>query len=265
MKSKGSFIGYGIAYIFAAIFGAYTAITFQLQPQLGVVLAVVILVFYQWQRSLNKRNFRHGEEYGSARWGTKRDIDPFVDPKFKNNIILSATEFLTMNSRMDNPLYNRNKNVEVVGGSGSGKTRFVVKPNMMQMHSSYVITDPKGNLIRECGQMYEQAGYKIKVLNTIDFKQSCHYNPFAYIKEEKDILTFVNVLMTNLRGSTAGKTQDPFWDKAVELWLQAIIAYIWYEAPDDEKNMGTVVELLNASEVREDDESYKNGATLIAV
>jgi len=204
----------------------------------------------------NAKKYRRDIEYGSARWGKSDDIKPYVDPKPENNIILTATESLTMNGRPSNPKYARNKNVLVIGGSGSGKTRFFVKPNIMQMHSSYVITDPKGTLVLECGKMLKDNGYKIKILNTIDFKKSLKYNPFAYIRSEKDILKFVTTLIANTKGD--GKSGDDFWVKAEQLLYQALIGYIWYEAPPEEQNMNTLVEMINKMEVREDDETFKN-------
>jgi Type IV secretory pathway, VirD4 components len=204
----------------------------------------------------NAKKYRKDIEYGSARWGRPEDIKPYVDPKPENNVILTATESLTMNSRPSSPKYARNKNVLCIGGSGSGKTRFFVKPNIMQMHSSYVITDPKGSLVFECGKMLKDNGYRIKILNTIDFKKSMRYNPFAYIRSEKDILKFVTALINNTKGD--GKSGDDFWQKAEQLLYQALIGYIWYEAPPEEQNMNTLVEMINKMEVREDNENFKN-------
>lgn len=209
----------------------------------------------------NARKFRKNVEYGSARWGTPKDIRPYMDPVFRNNIILTQTERLTMSSRPKNPKYARNKNVLVVGGSGSGKTRFFVKPNLMQCHSSYVVTDPKGTVLTECGKLLLRNGYRIKILNTINFKKSMHYNPFAYIHSEKDILKLVNTLIANTKGE--GKEGDDFWVKAETLLYCALIGYIWYEAPDEEKNMNTLIEFINSSEVREDDETFKNPVDLM--
>ena len=209
----------------------------------------------------NAKKFRKNVEYGSARWGTPKDIRPYMDPVFRNNIILTQTERLTMSSRPKNPKYARNKNVLVVGGSGSGKTRFFVKPNLMQCHSSYVVTDPKGTVLTECGKLLLRNGYRIKILNTINFKKSMHYNPFAYIHSEKDILKLVNTLIANTRGE--GKGGDDFWVKAETLLYCALIGYIWYEAPDEEKNMNTLIEFINSSEVREDDETFKNPVDLM--
>jgi len=204
----------------------------------------------------NAKKFRTNEEYGSARWGTHADIEPYVDPEFKNNVILSQTERITMNSRPSKPKYARNKNVLVVGGSGSGKTRFFIKPNLLQMHSSYVVTDPKGGLINEVGMALYKNGYRIKVFNTINFKKSMHYNPFAYIHDEKDILKLVTTLIANTKGK--GKGGDEFWEKAEKLLYTALIGYIHYEAPKEEQNFTTLLEMINAMEVREDDETFKN-------
>ena len=207
-------------------------------------------------RAKNAKKFRHGREYGSARWGTPEDIEPFKDPTFKNNVILTATESLTMESRPKAPKYARNKNVLCVGGSGSGKTRFFIKPNLLQMHSSYVVTDPKGQLIGETGKALYKNGYDIKVFNTINFKKSMHYNPFMYIHSEKDILKLVTALISNTKGE--GNGNDPFWEKAETLFYTALIGYIYYEAPTEEKNFATMIEFINAFEVREDDEDFKN-------
>ena len=211
----------------------------------------------------NAKKFRHGEEYGSARWGNRKDIEPFEDSVFENNIILTETERLTMNSRPKAPQYARNKNVIVIGGSGSGKTRFYVKPNLMQMtdHVSYVVTDPKGTIIVECGKMLVNGGYRIKVLNTINFKKSMHYNPFAYVHSEKDILKLVTTLMTNTKGDGSGG--DPFWEKSERLLLTALIAYLHYEAPVEEQNFATLLEMLNTMQVLEDDEEYQNPVDLL--
>ena len=204
----------------------------------------------------NAKKYRHGSEYGSARWGTHADIEPYTDPVFQNNVILTKTECLTMNSRPKDPKTARNKNVLIVGGSGSGKTRFWIKPNLLQMHSSYVLTDPKGTTILEVGNAFVKKGYRIKIFNCINFKKSMHYNPFVYIHSEKDILKLVTTLMTNTRGE--GKGGDPFWDKAEKLLLTSLIAYIHYEAPEEEQNFATLLEFLNVMEVREDDEEFQN-------
>ena len=207
-------------------------------------------------RSKNAKKYRHNIEYGAARFGTAEDIRPYIDPTFQNNVILTQTERLTMDSRPKNPKTARNKNVLIVGGSGSGKTRFFIKPNLMQLHSSYVVTDPKGQLVLETGRLLERAGYKIRVLNTINFKKSMHYNPFAYIHSEKDILKLVTCLIANTTGS--GQKGDEFWTNAEKLLYMALIGYIHYEAPEEEQNFGTMLEMLNSMEVREDDEEFKN-------
>jgi len=207
----------------------------------------------------NAKKYRKGIEYGSARWGTKSDIEPYIDKTHENNIILTKTESLTMNSRPKDPKYSRNKNVLVIGGSGSGKTRFYVLPNLMQMHSSYVITDPKGTLLTECGKMLRtKGGYELKILNTINFEKSMKYNPFAYIRSEKDILKLVNTIILNTKGEGDNNGENSFWVKAERLYYTALIGYIWYEAPEKEKNFSTLLEMINASEVREDDEEFKN-------
>ena len=233
-------------------------------------------------KSKNAKKYRHGMEYGSARWGTREDIAPYIDPVFQNNVILTKTESLTMNSRPKDPKTARNKNVLVIGGSGSGKTRFWLKPNLMQMHSSYVVTDPKGTILVECGKMLQRGApklgkdgkpmkdkhgkviyepYRIKVLNTINFKKSMHYNPFAYIHSEKDILKLVTTLIANTKGE--GKAGDDFWVKAETLLYCALIGYIHYEAPVEEQNFSTLIEFINAMEVREDDEEFKNPVDLM--
>lgn len=207
-------------------------------------------------RSKNAKKYRHNVEYGAARFGTAEDIRPYIDPKFQNNVILTQTERLTMDSRPKNAKTARNKNVLIVGGSGSGKTRFFIKPNLIQLHSSYVVTDPKGQLVLETGRLLERAGYKISVLNTINFKKSMHYNPFSYIHSEKDILKLVTCLIANTTGS--GQKGDEFWTNAEKLLYMALIGYIHYEAPEEEQNFGTMLEMLNSMEVREDDEEYRN-------
>ncbi|NCB94767.1 MAG: type IV secretory system conjugative DNA transfer family protein [Clostridia bacterium] len=213
-------------------------------------------------KSKNRKKYRQGMEYGSARWGTPEDIKPYMDVDPENNIILTATEKLTMNGRPKDPKYARNKNVLVIGGSGSGKTRFFVKPNLMQMHSSYVVTDPKGTVLVEVGNMLKRGGYKIKVLNTINFRKSMHYNPLMYIRSEKDILKLVNTIIANTKGE-GDKSGEDFWVKAEKLLYQAYIGYIWYEAPDEERNFTTLLEMINASEAREDDETFKNAVDLM--
>ena len=209
----------------------------------------------------NAKKYRHNQEYGSARWGTHADIEPFGDPEFKNNIILSQTERMTMNGRPKLPKNARNKNVLVVGGSGSGKTRFFIKPNMLQLHSSYVLTDPKGTVINEIGNVFVRENYRIKIFNTINFKKSMHYNPFAYIHSEKDILKLVTTLIANTKGE--GKGGDDFWLKAETLLYQALIGYIHYEAPEEEQNFSTLLEMINSMEVREDDEEFKNAVDML--
>ena len=212
-------------------------------------------------RGKNAKKYRHGMEYGSARWGTPKDIEPFMAPKFSDNIILTKTERLMMSNRPPDPKNARNKNVLVVGGSGSGKTRFWLKPNLLQCHSSYVVTDPKGTIVLECGQAMLKNGYKVKVLNTINFKKSMHYNPFAYVHSEKDILKLVTTLMTNTKGEGSGG--DPFWEKSERLLLTALIAYLHYEAPVEEQNFATLLEMLNTMQVLEDDEEYQNPVDLL--
>lgn len=222
----------------------------------SLILSVVIKLILI-QKKKNAKKFREGREYGSARWGNEKDIEPYIDKKFENNVLLTQTERLTMNNRPKNPKYARNKNVMVIGGSGSGKTRFFVKPNLMQMHSSYVVTDPKGTLVLECGKMLERNGYEIKILNTINFKKSMRYNPFAYLKSEKDILKLVQTIIANTKGEGEKSTED-FWVKAEKLYYTALIGYIWYEAPKEEQNFTTLLAMIDASEVREEDENFKN-------
>jgi len=221
----------------------------------GVGVAVVLrLIMYS--KAKNAKKYRHNTEYGSARWGKPEDIAPYIDPVFENNVILTQTERLTMNNRPKDPKTARNKNVLIVGGSGSGKTRFFIKPNLMQCHSSFVVTDPKGSVVCECGKMLQRNGYKIKILNTINFKKSMKYNPFAYIHSEKDILKLVTTLIANTKGE--GKGGDDFWQKAETLLYTALIGYIWYEAPKEEQNFNTLIEMINSMEVREDDEEFEN-------
>lgn len=223
--------------------------------------AIIRLIVYVKGR--NAKKYRKGIEYGSARWGTAADIKPYIDPMFENNVLLTRTERLTMNSRPKQPKYARNKNVLVIGGSGSGKTRFFVKPNLMQMHSSYVITDPKGSILTECGRLLYQKGvYRIKVLNTINFAKSMRYNPFVYIHSEKDVLKLVNTIIANTKGE-GEKSAEDFWIKAERLYYTALIGYIWYEAPEDEMNFTTLLEMINASEAREDDEDFQNPVDLM--
>ena len=212
-------------------------------------------------RGKNAKKYRHGMEYGSARWGTPKDIEPFMAPKFEDNIILTKTERLMMSNRPPDPKNARNKNVLVVGGSGSGKTRFWLKPNLLQCHSSYVVTDPKGSIVVECGNALLKNGYKLKILNTINFKKSMHYNPFSYVHSEKDILKLVTTLMTNTKGEGSGG--DPFWEKSERLLLTALIAYLHYEAPVEEQNFATLLEMLNTMQVLEDDEEYQNPVDLL--
>ena len=222
----------------------------------GIGVAALIK-FIVYTKGKNAKKFRQGKEYGSARWGTRKDIEPYMDEKFQNNILLTQTERLTMNGRPSNPKYARNKNVLVIGGSGSGKTRFYVKPNLMQMHSSYCVTDPKGTIVIECGKMLEDNGYEIKILNTINFKKSMKYNPFAYLRSEKDILKLVQTIIANTKGE-GEKSGEDFWVKAEKLYYTALIGYIFYEAPQEEKNFATLLDMIDASEVREDDEAYMN-------
>lgn len=227
----------------------------------GAIFSAVIW-FAVYKKKKNAKKFRQGREYGSARWESCKDIEPYVDEKFENNILLTNTERLTMNSRPKTPKYARNKNVLVVGGSGSGKTRFFVKPNLMQMHSSYVVTDPKGTVLVECGKMLEKNGYEIKVLNTINFKKSMHYNPFAYLRSEKDILKLVQTIMVNTKGE-GEKSSEDFWTKAERLYYTALIGYLYYEAPIEEQNFATLLAFIDASEVREEDENFKNAVDYI--
>ena len=223
----------------------------------GIALRLVV-----YFKSKNAKKFRKGVEYGSARWGNEKDIEPYMDSVFENNILLTQTERLMMSGRPKQPKYARNKNILVIGGSGSGKTRFFVKPNLMQMHSSYVVTDPKGTVLVECGKMLKKGGYKIKVLNTINFAKSMHYNPFAYLRSEKDILKLVNTIIVNTKGEGQQSGED-FWVKAEKLYYTALIAYIWYEAPEEEQNFAMLIDMIDASEAREDDENFKNAVDLL--
>ena len=225
------------------------------------IAAALLIRLAVYIKGKNARKFRKNIEYGSARWGNAEDIKPYVDPTFANNVILTQTERLTMNSRPKDPKTARNKNVLVVGGSGSGKTRFFIKPNLMQLHSSYVVTDPKGSIVVECGKLLQRNQYKIKILNTINFKKSHHYNPFAYLHSEKDILKLVTTLIANTQGD--GKSGDDFWRKAETLLYTALIGYIYYEAPVEEQNFATLIEMINTMEVREDDEDFKNPVDLM--
>ena len=239
-------------------------VSFRLKDILAGTIAVAAVKVILIIKKQDAKKYRKGVEYGSARWGNKKDIEPFIDPVFENNIILTQTEYLTMNSRPKKPKYARNKNIIVVGGSGSGKTRFFVKPNIMQMHKkvSYIITDPKGTVILEVGTMLMRHGYKIKVLNTINFAKSMHYNPFHYIHSEKDILKLVNTIIANTKGE-GEKSSEDFWVKSERLLYCALIGYIYYEAPEEEQNFTTLLEFLNASETREDDEEFKNAVDLM--
>ena len=245
---------------------AFTSVlpSIEKMPLLAGFTGALAVKFLVMMKMKNAKKFRQGEEYGSARWGTAKDIAPFIDPIFENNILLTMTERLTMNSRPKLPKFARNKNVIVIGGSGSGKTRFYVKPNLMQMgkYISYVVTDPKGTIIIECGMMLVRNGYKIKVLNTINFSKSMHYNPFHYIRSEKDILKLVNTIMVNTKGE-GEKSSEDFWSKAERLLYCALIGYIWYEAPEEEQNFVTLLEFINASETREDDETFKNAVDML--
>lgn len=238
--------------------------SFHIYDLLAGVAAALAVKGILYARKKNAKKYRQGVEYGSARWGTEKDIEPYIDPVFENNVILTQTERLMMSSRPKDPKYARNKNVLVIGGSGSGKTRFYVKPNLMQMseNTSYVVTDPKGTILIEVGKMMVNGGYKIKVLNTINFKKSMHYNPFQYIRNERDILKLVNTIIANTKGE-GEKSGEDFWVKAERLYYCALIGYIWYEAPEEEKNFSTLLEFINASEAREDDEEFKNAVDLL--
>ena len=222
-------------------------------------IALRLVVYY---KAKNAKKFRQGVEYGSARWGNAKDIEPYMDSVFENNVLLTQTERLMMSGRPKEPKYARNKNILVIGGSGSSKTRFFVKPNLMQMHSSYVVTDPKGTVLVECGRMLSKNDYRIKVLNTINFAKSMHYNPFAYIRSEKDILKLVNTIIVNTKGEGQQASED-FWVKAEKLYYTALIAYIWYEAPEEEQNFSMLIDLVDASEAKEDDENFKNAVDLL--
>lgn len=251
-------------------FLANTAYLYKTFPQftlydllMGILSSFIVISLFKWYNKIHGKNERLGEEYGSARWGTAEDIKPFIDKNPYNNIILSQTERLSMNARMPKFNLNRNKHVVVYGGSGSGKTYGFVKPNLYQLHSSYILTDPKGTLLAETGNLFEKKGYRIFVLDTIDMKNSMHYNPFHYIKTPKDILTLANTLYSNLKPPESGTPPDPFFDQAALLWLQASIGYLWYEAPPEEQNIPTLLEMLEADEVREDDESFENAVDML--
>ncbi len=249
-------LGNGFSKAFAVPLPSFYPTDLLIGLAIGGLLRLIIYV-----RSKKAKKYRKGAEYGSARWGNAKDIEPYIDPVFENNVLLTQTERLTMNSRPKDPKTARNKNVLIVGGSGSGKTRFWLKPNLMQCHSSLVITDPKGSIVIECGKLLLREGYKVKMLNTINFAKSMHYNPFAYIRSEKDILKLVTTLIANTKGE--GKAGDDFWVKAETLLCTALIAYIYYETPEHEQNFTTLIEFINASEVREDDEDFKNNVDLM--
>ncbi|KPI46172.1 conjugal transfer protein TraG, partial [Clostridioides difficile] len=246
---------------FTAAFSSFAPSFNPIDLLVGVAGAVLIRLIVYF-KGKNAKKYRKGVEYGSARWGNAEDIKPYIDPVFENNVLLTQTERLMMNSRPKQPKHARNKNVLVIGGSGSGKTRFFVKPNLMQMHSSYVVTDPKGTVLIECGKLLQRGGYRIKVLNTINFKKSMKYNPFAYIRDEKDILKLVNTLIANTKGS-GEKSGEDFWVKAERLFYCALIGYIHYEAPEAEKNFTTLLEMINASEAREDDSEFQSPVDLM--
>ena len=246
---------------FTAAFASY-APSFHPADLLMGIAGALLIRFAVYVKGKNAKKYRKGMEYGSARWGGPKDIAPYIDPVFENNIPLTQTERLTMNSRPKQPKYARNKNILVIGGSGSGKTRFFVKPSLMQMHSSYVVTDPKGTVLVECGKLLQRGGYRIKVLNTINFRKSMKYNPFAYIRSEKDILKLVNTIIANTKGD-GEKSGEDFWVKSERLFYCALIGYIHYEAPEDEKNFTTLLEMINASEAREDDPEFQSPVDLM--
>lgn len=255
-KITGMVLGGG----FGAAFSNPLPSLYPMDLLIGIAVGAILRLAV-YMKSKNAKKYRHNVEYGSARWGTHADIEPFVDADFANNVLLSQTERITMNSRPSEPKYARNKNVLVVGGSGSGKTRFFIKPNLLQMHSSYCVTDPKGTIVNEVGVALLKNGYEIKIFNTINFKKSMHYNPFAYVHSEKDILKLVTTLIANTKGE--GKGGDEFWEKAEKLLYSALIGYIHYEAPEEEQNFTTLLEMINAMEVREDDEEFKNPVDLM--
>ena len=264
-QSAVSETAYKISYVFLNFSEAFSRIfpSFHLKDVLAGMIAALAFKGFVYLKSKKAKKFRHGVEYGSARWGNAKDIAPYEDKENEdNNILLTDTEKLTMSSRPKNPKYARNKNCVVIGGSGSGKTRFFVKPQLMQLHSSYVVTDPKGTLLVETGNMLQKNGYEIKVLNTINFSKSMHYNPFKYIRCEKDILKLVNTLISNTKGE-GEKAAEDFWVKSERLLYQAYIGYIWYEAPEEEQNFSLLLDMINASEVREDDEGFKNPVDLL--
>ena len=253
-----------ITYVFGGLNDALLNPMLSVEPldwMVGLSGAVAIYLIVR-SKAKNAKKYRQGMEYGSARWGGEQDIKPYIDPVFANNVILTQTERLMMNSRPKSPKYARNKNVLVIGGSGSGKTRFFLKPNLMQMHSSFVVTDPKGTVLVECGKLLQANKYRIKVLNTINFKKSMRYNPLNYIRSEKDILKLVTTIIANTKGE-GEKSAEDFWVKAEKLYYCALIGYIWYEAPDEEQNFLTLLEMINASEAREDDEEYKNPVDIL--
>ncbi|MBR1856833.1 MAG: type IV secretory system conjugative DNA transfer family protein [Oribacterium sp.] len=255
-KVQGLVLYGGFSKAFANILPSLNPYDLMVGIVCGAALRLAVYI-----KGKNAKSFRHGREYGSARWGKHEDIEPFEDPVFENNIILSKTERLMMNSRPKQWIYARNKNVLLIGGSGSGKTRNWIKPNLLQLHSSFVLTDPKGQVLGEVGNVFLKAGYNIKVFNTINFKKSQHYNPFSYIHSEKDILKLVTTLMANTKGE--GTPGDPFWEKAEKLLYTALIGLIYYEAPEEEKNFNTLVEFINSMEIREDDESFKNAVDIL--
>ena len=255
-KIQGMVLGGGFGAAFSNPLPSLHPVDLLIGIAVGAILRLAV-----YMKGKNAKKYRHNVEYGSARWGTHADIEPFLDADFANNVLLSQTERITMNSRPSEPKYARNKNVLVVGGSGSGKTRFFIKPNLLQMHSSYCVTDPKGTIVNEVGAALQKNGYEIKIFNTINFKKSMHYNPFAYVHSEKDILKLVTTLIANTKGE--GKGGDEFWEKAEKLLYSALIGYIHYEAPEEEQNFTTLLEMINAMEVREDDEEFKNPVDLM--
>ena len=256
---SGKLLGIGNGFTFAF---ASPLLSFSLVDMLIGIAGAILIRLIVYTKGKNAKKYRKGVEYGSARWGNAEDIKPYIDPVFANNVLLTQTERLMMSSRPKQPKYARNKNILVIGGSGSGKTRFFVKPNLMQMHSSYVVTDPKGTVLVECGKLLQRGGYRIKVLNTINFKKSMRYNPFAYLRSEKDILKLVNTIIANTKGD-GEKSGEDFWVKSERLFYCALIGYIWYEAPEAEKNFTTLLEMINASEAREDDPEFQSPVDLM--